>query len=193
MKYNGNNWVVVGTPGISDSTARYTSIAIDSSGTPYIVYQDWGNRIKATVMKYNGSSWIATGSAGLSDSVADYTSIAIDRSGTPYVVYDDIAYGQRATVMKFGFPNYVQNVNDLTTFLTVFPNPNQGTFTFYISCSVKQESTIVITNMIGQVVKTLVVPTNTDTEIQLDVPDGVYILSAKSRSGTLCTKINVVE
>ena len=82
-------WADVGSAGFSAGTATNTSIAIDRSGTPYVVYQDYGNSYNATVMKYNGSSWVNVGSAGFSVGVAQYTSIAIDSSGTPYVVYQD--------------------------------------------------------------------------------------------------------
>ena len=45
------SWSNVGTAGFSDGQTTYTSIAIDRSGTPYVVYQDNGHNNKATVMK----------------------------------------------------------------------------------------------------------------------------------------------
>ena len=39
MKYNGTNWVYVGTKGFSAGGAYHQSFAIDNSGTPYIAYQ----------------------------------------------------------------------------------------------------------------------------------------------------------
>ena len=80
--------------------AIYPRIAIDRSGTPYVVYQDGGNGSKATVMLYNGSSWVNAGSAGFSAGSVGYTSIAIDSSGTPYIVYQDWGNEGKATVMK---------------------------------------------------------------------------------------------
>ena len=92
-------WHTVGSAGFSAGLTEYTSIAIDRSGTPYVVYRDYSG--KATVMKYNGSSWETVGSAGFSAGRADYTSIAIDSSGTPYVVYKDYGNLRKATVMKY--------------------------------------------------------------------------------------------
>ncbi|MCW3120528.1 MAG: ancA 3 [Flavipsychrobacter sp.] len=43
-KYDGTNWVTVGNVYASDSFAYYTSIAIDTSGTPYVAFSDQGNR-----------------------------------------------------------------------------------------------------------------------------------------------------
>ena len=72
MKYNGGLWENVGSAGFSAGSVEYTSVAIDGSGTPYVVYQDGNNRRKATVKKYNGSSWVNVGSAGFSAGTALY-------------------------------------------------------------------------------------------------------------------------
>ena len=46
------SWQTVGSAGFSAGRAEYPSIALDSSGTPYVAYQDFGNSDKATVMKF---------------------------------------------------------------------------------------------------------------------------------------------
>ena len=104
MKYDGSSWVTVGSPGFSAGGAVYLSIALDTSGTPYVAYLDVANGEKATVMKYDGTSWVTVGVAGFSASVAESESLAIDRSGTPYVAYMDFSTGVaggQATVMKY--------------------------------------------------------------------------------------------
>ncbi|WP_168121005.1 immunoglobulin-like domain-containing protein [Paenibacillus sp. HB172176] len=94
-------WQPVGDEGFSEGAAYYNSIAIDSNGTPFVVYNDQGNSGKATAMKYNGSSWEAVGNAGFSAGKVSFPSLALDGSGTPYVVYRDIANSKKATVMKY--------------------------------------------------------------------------------------------
>ena len=101
------DWQVVGSVDFSGGTAGYTSIVIDSSGTPYVVYVDNGNSGKATVMKYNGTGWVLVGSAGFSVDEVDYTNIVIDSSGTPYVVYKDKGNSGKATVMKYNGTDWV--------------------------------------------------------------------------------------
>lgn len=100
MKFDGSSWVNVGNPGFSSGQAQGTAIAIDSAGTPYVVFQD-GNWGKASVMKFNGTSWVYVGSRRFTDSTATFTTIAIDAAGTPYIAFQDAAAGYKATVMKF--------------------------------------------------------------------------------------------
>ncbi|MDD3284980.1 MAG: hypothetical protein PHZ07_05290, partial [Patescibacteria group bacterium] len=101
MKYNGSEWENVGSAGFSAGTVITPTLAIDSSGTPYVAYRDVENSSKATVMKYNGSSWENVGSAGFSAGTVIDTSLAIDSSGTPYVAYGDGGNSDKATVMKY--------------------------------------------------------------------------------------------
>ena len=92
--------MVVGAAGFSAGEVEYTSLAIDSSGTPYLAFVDVANGNKATVMKYSGGSWVVVGTAGFSDCPAWYISLAIDSYGTPYVAYaEGITPG--VTVMCF--------------------------------------------------------------------------------------------
>lgn len=107
---NSNTWIPVGSPGFSAGEADYTDIAFDQlNNQPYVVYQDFGNSLNATVMKFdaNSSTWIPVGSPGFSQSIAFYTSIAFNPSNNqPYVVYSDGDSG-KATVMKFNGESWV--------------------------------------------------------------------------------------
>lgn len=103
MKFNGSAWATVGLAGFSAGKAYGTSysLVIDSSGTPYVGYQDYSNSAngKATVMKFDGSSWTTVGTAGLTKTTASYPSLAINSSGTLYLAYGDGDTG-KALVMK---------------------------------------------------------------------------------------------
>ncbi len=54
MKFDGANWVYVGSESFSAGESEYTSLAFSPSGQPYVAYMDFGiNATKATVMKYD--------------------------------------------------------------------------------------------------------------------------------------------
>ncbi len=95
------SWSPVGVPDFTGIYARYQSVAIDGSGTPYVAFSDNSYGAKATVMKFSGGSWVTVGTPGFSADTATNTSIAVDGSGTPYVAYTDYANGQKASVMKY--------------------------------------------------------------------------------------------
>jgi hypothetical protein len=101
-------WQQVGTAGFSAGRAYYTSLAFDSSNTPYVAYQDRTNSSKASVMKFNGSSWQQVGTAGFSAGRAIYISLTIDSTNTPYVAYQDAANSYKASVMKFNGSSWQQ-------------------------------------------------------------------------------------
>lgn len=99
--YHNSKWNNVGIAGFSAGAVAYQDIAIDGSGTPYMVYTDKANGNKATVKKYNGSAWVTVGSTWISAGAAIYNQIAIDIAGTLYVVYADSTNSNKATVKKF--------------------------------------------------------------------------------------------
>ena len=105
MKYDGTNWVNVGSPDFSAGEAAYISLFV-YSGTPYVAYQDVGNSYKATVMKYNGINWINVGSAGFSAGPAADISLFV-YSGFPIVAYQDGGNGDKATVMEYDGTNWI--------------------------------------------------------------------------------------
>ncbi|NMB41991.1 MAG: T9SS type A sorting domain-containing protein, partial [Firmicutes bacterium] len=105
--FDGTAWVNVGTPGFSEGDTYYTSLAFSPSGEPYVVYMDWANSFKATVMKFDGSNWVNVGIAGFSEFGVEFTSIAFGPNGEPYVAYRDYANSLKATVMKFDGSNWV--------------------------------------------------------------------------------------
>ena len=100
-------WETVGTAGFSADEASFTSIAFDSADTPYVVYEDFGNSQKASMMKYDGTGWVPVGTAGFSAGTAGFTSIAFDSTDTPYVVYQDEGNSNKASVMKYDGSSWV--------------------------------------------------------------------------------------
>lgn len=103
-KFDGTNWVIVGSAGFTGSSqAKALSFSISQSdGTPYFLFEDDMVSNAATVMKFDGSSWVLVGARGFSNSSEiAYPSIAITSDGIPYVAYKDVTHSNKATVMVF--------------------------------------------------------------------------------------------
>ncbi|MBT3783697.1 hypothetical protein HOF92_01900, partial [bacterium] len=49
MKFDGTEWVVVGNRGFNADNSFYFDMALDSKGTPYVVFKD-GSKNKGSVM-----------------------------------------------------------------------------------------------------------------------------------------------
>jgi len=105
MRYREDNasWEVVGSSEFSAGAAYYTSIALNSEGTPYVAFADADSGEFATVMRYNdtNNTWEIVGSAGFSSGISDYLRIAIDNNDTPYVIYADQDHNDVPMVMKY--------------------------------------------------------------------------------------------
>ncbi len=85
------------------------------------------------------------------------------------------------------------NINEIAagTNIQVTPNPGNGKCYLNIPASSSQNSKVVVTNVIGQVVKELQVETNSPTEVTLNVPAGIYLVTAFTTEGSYNTKIVV--
>jgi hypothetical protein len=75
--------------------------------------------------------------------------------------------------------------------MTVFPNPNTGTFTFNLSSVNDEKASVVISNIVGKKVKKFTTVTNTATDVKSDVPNGIYFLNATTMHGQWNGKILV--
>lgn len=127
MKFDGSNWVYVGSPGFSSNAAyggaMNISLIIDKNDKLYVGFADYSNEFKACVMTFNGSNWVYVGAPWFSAWETATPSFALDSNGTPYMGYWDGAKAGKATVMKFdgnswvpvGVPGFTQSVAEFTS------------------------------------------------------------------------------
>lgn len=101
------DWEQVGAAGFSAGQAWYTSLAFDSSGTPYVAYRDDANGLKASVMRFNGTAWEQVGTAGFGTGYTSYTSLVLDSSDRPYIAYVEPRNGA-ISVMRFNGGSWEQ-------------------------------------------------------------------------------------
>ncbi len=104
MKYNGSNWVSVGTPGFSGYEINSPSLAFSSSGVPYVAYAGAPTGPN-DARKYNGTAWVTLASLAMPTLLAPMD-IAVDAAGTPVVAHADTG-SQRASVRRFNGTGWV--------------------------------------------------------------------------------------
>jgi len=103
---NGSVWGNVGSVAFSAGQATEVKMATDTSGVPYVVYKDYVNGSKATVMKYNGSTWVAVGNPGFTATDVWNVDIAFSSNNTPYISWTSQT-NQSLNVMKFDGNSWV--------------------------------------------------------------------------------------
>ena len=79
--------------------------------------------------------------------------------------------------------------NDAT--ISLFPNPNTGSFTLKMTSTQAEPVQIIIMNVAGEKVKEISGITNGETYVQFNQPAGMYFLSATTSHGTLNEKLIV--
>ncbi|MBL4648158.1 MAG: hypothetical protein JKY03_00375 [Aureispira sp.] len=84
MKYDGTNWVPVGTTGYNNAGSANQSIAFHN-GAPYFSFLDF-DYFKATVKTFDGNNWVDVGMPGFSAGMAIQPQMVI-HNGVPYVAY----------------------------------------------------------------------------------------------------------
>jgi hypothetical protein len=102
-EFTGGSWIPVGSSDLSQlgQQASNVSLALDSTGTPYVAYQDMKSNGQASVIEFDGQNWDTVGNPDFSTGSADSISLAIDSTGTPYVAYSDMGNSGLTTVMKY--------------------------------------------------------------------------------------------
>ncbi len=106
MKFDGANWVTVGSPAFTPSGGSWTSIVIDNDGNPLVAFRDMAHNYRASVMKFDGTNWNYVGVAGFSPmgtgvQGASYFSIKINKNNQPILAFSDLTDDFKASVMEF--------------------------------------------------------------------------------------------
>ena len=85
-----SSWTAIGSP-LATTATTFVSLAVSSSGTPYVAYVDLSEQ--ANVLTPSGGGWTALGGADFtrtfmpSGSYVGYNSLAINSSGVPYFAF----------------------------------------------------------------------------------------------------------
>ena len=86
----------------------------------------------------------------------------------------------------------VANMQDIVPGLYITPNPSDGHFTLRLAYPARETSRITITDMYGKRLQSFDLPTNTEQQVKLTLPAGIYIVSGMIRSETFAARL-VIE
>lgn len=157
------------------------SIAIDSQGNKW--FGTWGGGVS----KFDGSTWTTYKTNGVSS--CDVRSIAIDQQGNKW-------FGTDCGVSEF-IENNIVNTNDQLKnekIMTIYPNPASDLVSLNIGSDsyqngISEDFEINIYNLMGKLVKTVILKQN-QKQINIgNLSNGVYMLTIKSKSLTATKKL----
>ncbi|GEM_PF-1342488 len=100
MEVNGTSSTYIGNQWFSAGDTYHTWIDINSSGEPWVVYQDAANNNKLSVMRYE-NAWLNVGPAGFTNGWSFNPVIKFNIYDTAYVAFRDGSQNGKASVMKF--------------------------------------------------------------------------------------------
>lgn len=85
----------------------------------------------------------------------------------------------------------VTSINNFAYAFSVYPNPANSTINVNLNMIFTEPIKLSVSNLIGQFIIEFTITTNKDNEINLDVPDGLYILTANTTNGPISQKITI--
>ena len=188
-----------GTAGITGDGGPATAATIDPTGIAIngagIIY--FAQTTEQIIRKINTAGIISlyagNGSMGFSGdggaaTLAEFTfpsDVALDAAGNLYICDQNNSRIRKVSNNATGIMTNLPPALSVQT----FPNPIGETFTLKISSPQNEQAEIIITNAIGQKIIKKTAQTNIPTNISLDVPTGVYLLSVTTASQKWTGKI----
>jgi|GEM_PF-2386916 len=110
LNNEGSSWSQVGSTNFSNGPANFISLAVDTTGMPYVAYES-SNQLMA-IRKYNGSNWVAVGDPTITTHIATWISLAINpKDNNPYVAYQESGL---IKVRKFDGESWIKVGSDLS-------------------------------------------------------------------------------
>ena len=87
----------------------------------------------------------------------------------------------------------VNTVDKLTQGISTYPNPTMGRLTVYINTASPETVNVVVRNAVGQKIKELLIKSNKPEIISLDVPNGIYFITASTNENVYSGKVSVMR
>ncbi len=144
-----------------------------------------GNHIQLTDSSADGK-WYSISKNATVNADGLVTGVKPGQDTIIYVVSNtcgkDTAYHD--IIISSAAPETVSNIK-------VYPNPSTGNFSVKVESSIDQTVQLLFTNSAFQIIDYWTITTNKEYDISINVPSGVYLLSAISLQGWYTSKISV--
>lgn len=128
---------------------------------------------KATV---NATTGVVTGVA-IGTTTISYTATNTCGTGTTTKTVNVLAAGSCSTTGVAPIPN------SQLAGLSIYPNPNNGTFMLALNTGTIEEAHVTVCNISGEKVKEFTINTNTPTQMQMPHISGMYFVSVATSQG----------
>jgi len=178
-------------PATTAELNRPVGITIDENNNIYFadtynhrVRKIYNSGIITTIAGNDTLGFAGDGGPAIHAELGDPTGVTLDTYGNIYIadLENDRIRFVTSTVS-------VKNQNLVDDNINIYPNPSNGIFTADIMSTANETATIVVTNILGQRIKEITTLTNQLLAITIDVPSGIYFLTAVTSSGTATKKI----
>ena len=179
---------------VNSSLYRPNGVAVDSLGNIYVADEfnyrirraDYNSNTVITLAGNGTSGFNGDTAAAINCEIRDCKGIAVDQGGNVY--FSDWSNNR---VNYITSTVSVKNVYQSISQVSVYPNPNNGSFTINITSQDNELAHIVVTNVLGQTVKEINAATNKSQSVDLNAAAGVYFITATTANGMWNGKLEV--
>ena len=187
--YNGDN-----IPATSAYLSLPGGIAVDNHGNVYIGdgsnfrVRKIGNDGIITTVAGNGTGPYCGDGGPATDAGMFPASVTLDNKGDIYIA----DYGSsRIRLVKNTLDVKALNTRDPE--IDLYPNPSNGEFRVNVTTIDNEVVQITVANLLGEIVRDISATTNQPLIVTMDVPTGVYFLTARVAEGAVTKKIEVIR
>lgn len=145
-----------------------------------------------------GGTWVSTNDTAVIFISAN-TFVAIRRGVTNLIYTVSNTCGTSSDTFVVNLPIIVdttvgvEHVAGNNSSISIFPNPNNGTFNLNINTASNEMANVVVTNMVGAVVSEAMVETNKSNNIAINQPAGIYFVTATVHNDKYIARIVVTK
>lgn len=141
-----------------------------------------------------GGTWVSTVDTAVIF-ISSNTFVAIRRGITDLIYTVSNTCGTSRDTFTVNLPINV-GVNEVAgnnTAISIFPNPNNGSFNLNIATAYSETAKVVITNMVGAVVGESTVETNKTNNMFINQPAGIYFVTATTQNDKYTARVVVTK